>query len=90
MRQNFVGFSGVAPIAMALEYVLGLSITPEGLHWNIHLQQRHGVENFHVLGQKVDLAWENGQATICCQAPLTIFLNGKAYSLPAGCHTLSC
>lgn len=89
VRQNFVGFSGVTPIAMALEYVLGIGITPEGLHWNIRLKEKHGVKNLHVNGQKVDIAFENGRVQVNCEAPLSLILNGKKHEVAAGNHCIT-
>lgn len=45
VRSDFVGFSGVTPIAMLLRDVFGLEITPERITWKIRLLERHGVEN---------------------------------------------
>jgi neutral trehalase len=56
-RQNFVGWSGLGPIAMLIENVLGLEI--EGLkntiRWRIHRLDRHGIEDIQLGDQKVSL-----------------------------------
>ena len=89
VRRDFVGFSGVTPIAMALEYALGISVKPEGVDWRILLKEPHGVENLAVAGQKVDLAYQDGRVTVKCRAPMRLTINGKAYELVAGEHTLT-
>lgn len=49
-RPNFVGWSGLGPIALLLETVLGLRITAGGrsVVWRIHTHGRHGVESLHL------------------------------------------
>ena len=89
VRRDFVGFSGVTPIAMALEYALGISVKPEGVDWRILLKEPHGVENLAVAGQKVDLAYQDGRVTVKCRAPMQLTINGKAHELVAGEHTLT-
>lgn len=45
VRKDFVGFSGVTPIAMLIRDVFGIDITPSGIVWNVRLKERHGIEN---------------------------------------------
>lgn len=47
-RPDFVGWGGLPPIAVFLEYVLGLQAdVPENrLVWNVHLLEEHGVERY--------------------------------------------
>ena len=45
VRRDFVGFSGVTPIAMLVRDVLGLEIKNGEIVWAVHLLERHGVEN---------------------------------------------
>jgi glycogen debranching enzyme len=56
-RQDFVGWSGLGPIAMLIENVLGISV--EGyenrIRWRIHRTDRHGIENIRLRDQRVTL-----------------------------------
>ena len=45
VRNNFVGFSGLTPIAMLIRDVLGISIEPNKIVWKVRLLERHGIEN---------------------------------------------
>ena len=45
VRKDFVGFSGVTPIAMLIRDVFGMVFTPEKIVWTRRLKERHGIEN---------------------------------------------
>ena len=49
-RSDFVGWTGLAPIAVMFEYVFGLRPQPDsgGLLWDVRLTAAHGVRNFPV------------------------------------------
>lgn len=45
VRRDFVGFSGVTPIAMLVRDVFGMEFTPGKVVWRVRLLERHGIEN---------------------------------------------
>ena len=45
VRREFVGFSGVTPIAMLIRDVFGMDFTPGKVTWKVRLLERHGIEN---------------------------------------------
>lgn len=45
VRKDFVGFSGVTPIAMLIRDVFGMVFTPGKIVWTRRLKERHGIEN---------------------------------------------
>jgi hypothetical protein len=45
VRSDFVGFSGVTPIAMLIRDVFGINVTASGIVWTVRLKERHGIEN---------------------------------------------
>ena len=47
-RPNFVGWSGLPPIAVLLEYIFGLrpDVSTSRLIWDIRLLEEHGVEQY--------------------------------------------
>lgn len=45
VRRDFVGFSGVTPIAMLIRDVFGMTFTPGKIEWKVRLLERHGIEN---------------------------------------------
>ena len=56
-RQDFVGWSGLGPIALLLEQVIGLEADApaDTLTWHLHRTDHHGVEGYRVGDQLVDL-----------------------------------
>jgi glycogen debranching enzyme len=61
VRQDFVGWSGLGPIALLLENIIGLQpVAPEDkLYWNLRLRERHGVENYRFGDNVVDILCES-------------------------------
>ena len=59
VRNEFVGFSGITPIAMFIEDVLGIRATTEEIVWDVRLLEAHGIRNLRLGdGTVVDLACE--------------------------------
>lgn len=59
VRKDFVGFSGVTPVSLFIENVLGIDATVERIVWNVRLTERHGIRNLHLAdGTVVDLLCE--------------------------------
>jgi len=58
VRNEFVGFSGVTPIALFLEDVIGVRVEDGEIVWRIRQLERHGVRNLHLLGSTLDLVCE--------------------------------
>ena len=56
-RQDFVGWSGLGPIAMLIENVLGIWIDGQhnSIKWRIQRQDIHGIENIQLCDQFVGL-----------------------------------
>ena len=45
-KPNFVGWTGLSPITIFIEYVLGVKIDVpnDKIRWNINLTEKHGIE----------------------------------------------
>ncbi len=56
-RQDFVGWSGLGPIGMLFENILGFAFNGDinEISWRLHRNDRHGIENISFRGQKVSL-----------------------------------
>ena len=56
-RPDFVGWSGLGPIALLLENVIGLqpSAPRDELYWNLRLREMHGVENYRFGDNNIDI-----------------------------------
>ena len=86
-RQDFVGWTGLAPISLLIENVLGFDIVgnENRINWTIKRTDRHGINNIQLRNQKVSLICEtkNDKTSIAvdCEKPfiLEIFLSGKKY-----------
>jgi len=82
VKPDFVGWTGLGPIAMLIENVIGLDVNaPEGrVHWAIRLTEEHGIRRLPVgVGAKADLhcaartsAEEPAQVTVRSDAALTV------------------
>ncbi len=56
-RQDFVGWSGLGPIAMLIENVIGLNLRADKnlIIWHIYRDDKHGIKDLRFGEQKVDL-----------------------------------
>jgi hypothetical protein len=77
-RQDFVGWTGLPPIALLIENVLGLNIVGKNnlIEWNIKRRDRHGIRNIQLRDQLVSLVCEtlNEQLVIkiTCESPFEL------------------
>ena len=86
-RQDFVGWSGLGPISMLFENILGFTFNGDinEVTWRLHRSDRHGIENIDFRGQKLSLiSTQNsagGEITVEFEKPfrLTINKNGNVY-----------
>ncbi len=85
-RQDFVGWSGLGPIALLLENIIGLqpSAPDDKLHWNLHLREMHGVENYRFGDNRIDIICESnnlpaGEASfrITSNSPFTLVVSSQ-------------
>jgi hypothetical protein len=86
-RQDFVGWTGLAPISLLIENVLGFDIigSENRIRWTIKRTDRHGINNIQLCDQKVSLIYETDHdktlILVDCEKPFTleIILAGKKY-----------
>ncbi|MGE5429537.1 MAG: MGH1-like glycoside hydrolase domain-containing protein [Syntrophomonadaceae bacterium] len=86
-RQDFAGWTGLGPIALLIENVLGFDIQGKDnlINWTIKRQDRHGIKNIRLGEQKVTLIFEMKDAApkvhVSCEKPfrLNILYNGKKH-----------
>ena len=85
VRNEFVGFSGIAPISMFIEHVLGIRATVDRIDWNIRLTEAHGIRRLRLGdGTLVDLECEARESTAVpprvtarTSRPIPVYVNGK-------------
>jgi len=86
-RQDFVGWTGLAPISLLIENILGFDIVGKDnlINWNIKRTDKHGIKNIQLGNQKVTLIFEminnKPKIYINSEAPfkLKIVFNSKEY-----------
>lgn len=74
-RQDFVGWSGLGPIALLIENILGFKVVgfENKIVWNIHRTDFHGIKNLLLKDQKVSLLfYEDEKIEIKSQKPFTL------------------
>ena len=87
-RQDFVGWSGLGPIAMLIENIIGikLNIPKNEIKWRINRADKHGVKNLHYIDSKVSLIAEpvneklNLNITASYPFNLKLFYKGKKHT----------
>lgn len=65
-RQDFVGWSGLGPISLLIENVLGIDVNgrENKITWRIHRSDEHGISNLSLRKQKVDLRFIPGNKNV--------------------------
>jgi glycogen debranching enzyme len=85
-RQDFVGWSGLGPIALLLENVIGLqpSAPEDKLYWNLRMREAHGVENYRFGDNQVDIFCESNElpvgpavVQINSSSPFTLYISSQ-------------
>lgn len=93
-RKDFVGWTGVGPIALLIENVLGIRVNGKAskIEWKLNRKSRHGIKNIHC-GESIvsllhELKEEKSVITVISNSDvkLKIFQNQKSkeYSLSKG------
>jgi glycogen debranching enzyme len=100
VRPDFVGWTGLGPIAMLIEQIFGFDFDAKAnrIHWMIVTPGRHGVRNLRFNGQHVSMVCEAAsrgcrRVTIETQKPLRLTLEApdravKLLKLRAGRHVV--
>ncbi len=80
-RQDFVGWSGLGPIALFIENILGITVNglENKITWRIHQKEEHGIERIQLRDQLISLktiATSRGkQILIEAEKPFLLFVN---------------
>ncbi len=86
-RQDFVGWTGLTPISLLIENILGFDIIGKDnlIKWTIKRTDKHGIKNIQLCNQKVTLLFEmienKPKITVKCKAPfkLKVTIKSKDY-----------
>ncbi len=98
-KPDFVGFSGVSPIALLIEEILGIEVDAPArtIRWRLYPASEHGIEGLRFGDNVVSLLAREagpGEVTIEVSAvdAFTLVVEGDAgartYAVPPGTHRL--
>lgn len=96
-KPDFVGFSGVSPIALLIEEILGIQVDAPArtIRWCLYPDSEHGIRNLHFGDNVVSLlAREAGPGEVAilvtAQEAFTLIVKGDAgerrFAVPPGTH----
>ncbi len=80
-KPDFVGWTGLIPVAVLIEFVLGINadMQRDEIVWRISRTERHGIENYPFGDKSVDLICEardsieeEPQVTVHCATPVKV------------------
>jgi glycogen debranching enzyme len=87
-RPNFVGWTGLGPVAMLIEDVLGIEVDAptQAIHWRLRQGETHGIRNLRMGGNVVNLLFEDRQCHVKAAHPFTLILviEGKSREYHVG------
>jgi hypothetical protein len=90
-RKDFVGWSGLGPIAMLIENVIGVRTDAlnNTITWHMRNRaERHGLQGLRMAGACIDLLAEDGRVRVKTDAPFTLKLtygrSTSTHAVPAG------
>lgn len=99
VRDDFVGWSGLGPIASLIETMLGLEFDAAGnaVNWALDLDKRYGIEGIEFNGGVVSLVCndaDEGVVSVQNSRPFNLSIQGKGgakgvFSLQAGSWNIS-
>jgi neutral trehalase len=86
-KGDFVGWTGLGPITLLIENVLGFR--PDGvrnrLAWRLARTDRHGIRKLRFGQITTDVIYDgNGTINVTADKPYKLVINGKEYSIPVG------
>ncbi len=86
-RGDFVGWTGVGPVTLLIENVLGFR--PDGEHnrldWQLARTDRHGIKKLRFGQVTTDVIYDgNDTVNVATDKPYILVINGVEYAIPAG------
>ena len=89
-KSDFIGWTGLVPIAVLIEYVLGIQVCKGKIVWNINRTERHGITGLTIGENRVDLLCEGRSSKneipkvkVSSDKPISVecHVNGKVFSV---------
>ena len=95
-RPNFVGWTGLAPISVFFEYVMGIrgDVPNNRIEWHVNCLEKHGIENYPfgndntltLICEARENEADEPQISVTATAPVDILIrwNGQEKLIHAG------
>lgn len=90
VKPNFVGWSGLIPISMFIENIIGINAdaTTNTVVWRSTSNKRHGIERLRFGNVVTSLVRDGNRVDIESNTRYTLVINGKRYKISAGKHSI--
>lgn len=90
VKPNFVGWSGLIPISMFIENIIGINAdaTTNTIVWRSTSNKRHGIERLRFGNVVTSLVRDGNRVDIESNTRYTLVINGKRYKIAAGKHSI--
>ncbi len=87
VRQDFCGWSALAPISLMIENVIGIhdiSAERNTICWRVTRNTRHGIRDLYFVNNRVTLIAENGLLDVTAEKAFTLKVNSQIMDCHAG------
>jgi glycogen debranching enzyme len=91
VKPDFVGWSGLVPISMFIENIIGIraDACDSVVVWNSSSDKRHGIEGLRFGGITTSLVKSGNTVLVESDSPYTLLLNGNRYDVAEGKQTIT-
>ena len=92
VKPDFVGWSGLIPISMFIENIIGIVAdgSANRITWRTDATSRHGISNLHFGHVTTTLIREGNTISVESTAPYTLVVNGVEYRITEGTTQILC
>ncbi len=92
VKPNFVGWSGLIPISMFIENIIGIVAdgSTNRVTWRTSSTARHGIQSLRFGNVTTTLIREGDTIAVESTSPYTLVVNGKEYQVNAGNNQIPC
>ena len=92
VRPDFCGWSGLGPISLFIENVLGfhsIDANRNIVKWDLHQNGKHGINNLMFGSVNTDIIYDKGNVTVNTNRPYVLEVNGKSLKCKKGKNIFS-
>lgn len=90
VKPDFVGWSGLIPISMFIENIIGINAdaVTNKVVWRSTCEKRHGIEGLRFGDVVTSLIREGNRVSVESSGEYTLILNGRKHKISKGRHTI--